>query len=392
MSSEPHQNSVEPLSGDIIVLPAGGGRWVVANVFSRSAIGTDSCGLALLNGETAPDDGAYPVWEISRFSNVDGLLADPTWFLRDPDAWPDREDLDRDGFLEKMHRHSILVGDREAYLARFSPKQSILDRTNFGNFHERLGQELLTTKRLTAESWWVTQKFTPDLTALQETLYKAGEGTYLASYFQERFDAGEVVLDLGCGPGFYARQIGGTGAEVIGIDPSSSYIDKANQIRTPNVRFSVGDIGKAGGLDQIESASVDTVFVSDALLFYFVPPALDTGHDLNTLFGDIRRVLKPGGRLISVEPHHVFWLQPWLGDPDRPFTLQTEYRRNTYRVTPTPADFIAMFTEQGFAVVWMDEIYATPGAAEIDERAENFAGEFPIGQIYELRLRPEAWA
>ena len=51
-----------------------------------------------------------------------------------------------------------------------------------------------------------------------------------------------------------------------------------------------------------------------------------------------------------------------------------------------------MFTEQGFAVVWMDEIYATPGAAEIDERAENFAGEFPIGQIYELRLRPEAWA
>lgn len=391
MSSEIDPRSIETLSGDIVVVPAGDGKWVVANVFARSAIGTDSHGLALLNGEALPEGGPFPVWEIYRFPNVEGLLADPTWFLRDTNTWPNREDLDRAGFLERMHRHSILIGDREAYLARFAPKQSILDRTNFGNFHERLGQELLTTKRITAESWWVTQKFTPDLTALKETLYKAGEGAYLASYFKDRFDAGEVVLDLGCGPGFYARQIGETGADVTGIDPSATYIDKANQIQTPNVRFAVGDIGKTGGLEQIESDSVDTVFISDALLFYFVPPALDTGHDLNVLFDDIRRVLKPGGRLISVEPDHVFWLQPWLGDTDRPFTLQTEYRHNTYRVTPTTADFIAMFTEQGFAVVWMDEIYATPGAAEIDARAEAFASEFPIGQIYEVRLRPETW-
>jgi SAM-dependent methyltransferase len=391
MSNEPHRKSLVSLSGDIIVLPSKSGRWIVANVFARSAIGTDSRGLALLNSETAPDGGTYSVWAIDRFSNVDGLLADPTWFLRAPDMWPDREDLDSAAFIDRMHCHSILIGDREEYLARFSPKKSILDRTNFGNFHERLGQELLTTKRTTAETWWVTQKFTPNLTALQETLYKSGEGTYLALYFKERFDAGEVVLDLGCGPGYYARQIGETGATVIGIDPNADYIDKASEIRKSNVRFEVGDIGKAGGLEQIDSASVDTVFISDALLFYFVPPALDTGHDLNILFDDIRRVLKPEGRLISVEPHHVFWLQPWLGDADRPYTLQTEYRRNSYRVTPTPAEFIGMFTEQGFAVVWMDEIYATPGAAEIDERAEAFAGEYPIGQIYEARRRPETW-
>ena len=112
-----------------------------------------------------------------------------------------------------------------------------------------------------------------------------------------------------------------TGAEVLGLDPNPTYIEYANRIARENTEFATADVGHPGGLARVPDLSMDTVFISDALLFYFFPPEPDTEHSLDALFSDIRRVLKPDGRLISVEPHHVFWLQPWLGDVDRPYTI-----------------------------------------------------------------------
>lgn len=382
------------LSQDTIVLPASEGRWIVINVFARTAIGVETAGLSRISEGGAGNkvlDSSFSVWEISRFSNLDGLLADPTRIVRSVEEWPEAEILDDEDFCRRMRDRCIIIEDLETYKERFGPKTSPLDRRNFGSFHQQLGQELLLRRREVPEDWWLAQKFTDDFSALKETLYKAGEGAYLQSYFRDRFRKGMRVLDVGCGPGFYARWIAESGADVVGVDPNPGYIDHANGIGAPGAQFITAPVGSAGALDMIEDASIDVVFISDALLFYFSPPVPELRPDIDVLFKDIRRVLRDTGKLVSVEPHHSFWLQPWLGDIDRPFTIMTEYRDKKYGVTPTVAEFIGMFSQQGFAVSWMDEIYASVGAADIDERALNFASEFPIGQIYELRLMPESW-
>ena len=77
------------------------------------------------------------------------------------------------------------------------------------------------------------------------------------------------------------------------------------------------------------------MFRSDALLFYFVPVDTEQVISINFLLADVRRILKPKGRFISVEPHYIFWLLPWLGEVDRPFTILTEYLNKTFGVTAT---------------------------------------------------------
>jgi SAM-dependent methyltransferase len=377
------------ISSDVIVLPAGTNRWILMNVFSRSCVAVDTAGLMLLNGSDSKEE-SYSIYRIHRFSNADGLLADPTRLVRPSDAWPPAVQVDKKAFLAEMERYFVVIPDRAKYVERFAAKQSPLDRVHFGNFHQQLGQCLLAERRVSPESWWVRQKFSADLTSLNETLYKAGEDAYLADYVRRRFAPGMRVLDVGCGPGYYARLIASTGAEVIGVDPNPEYIACAQETSPANVKFMVAAVGEPDALADIPSGSIDCIFMSDALLFYFVSPAPTSRADLGSLFAELRRVLRSNGLFISVEPHYIFWLQPWLGDEDRPFTVLSEYRSKTYGVTPTISSFIQALTDHGFAVTWMDEIYATPDAARIEARAHHFAAEFPIGQLLELRPKASA--
>ena len=124
--------------------------------------------------------------------------------------------------------------------------------------------------------------------------------------------------------------------------------------------------------------------MSDALLFYFVSHHAEAAPDIEQLFGDIHRILKPDGRLICLEPHHVFWLNPWLGDADRPFTILTEYRKSSFRVTGTLSALIQAFAAGGFAVTWMEELYPDPKFESVDPRACRFADQFPLWQLFEL--------
>jgi SAM-dependent methyltransferase len=102
---------------------------------------------------------------------------------------------------------------------------------------------------------------------------------------------GDSVLDLGCGAGFdcflAARQVGPDG-RVIGVDMTDAMLDKAraNAAKTglSNVEFRKGDIESL----PIEDDSIDVV-ISNCVL-NLVP-------DKDRAFREIRRVLKPGGRL-----------------------------------------------------------------------------------------------
>jgi arsenite methyltransferase len=102
---------------------------------------------------------------------------------------------------------------------------------------------------------------------------------------------GETVLDLGCGAGtdlLIAAQMVGPGGRAIGIDMTPSMVERA--------RLSATEMGLAnvevhdGLIEQLPLAdeSVDVV-ISNGVI--------DLVPDKDAVFSEIRRVLKPGGRL-----------------------------------------------------------------------------------------------
>jgi len=102
---------------------------------------------------------------------------------------------------------------------------------------------------------------------------------------------GEVVLDLGSGPGFdvflAAEEVGETG-EVIGVDMTPEMIErarnKAEENNVTNVEFRLGEIEHLPVADE----SID-VIISNCVINLSV--------DKEAVFSEIHRVLKPGGRI-----------------------------------------------------------------------------------------------
>jgi SAM-dependent methyltransferase len=362
-------------------------------VRSRTAVGLDARGLAFLDAatrgeaETAlPDGETIALWSIGFFSNRDGLLADPTRLIQDPAEWPEPLALDRAKLLKRLDDACILIPDDDAYAARFQAKTSLLDYRHFGHFHQQLGQSLMLQWRRDPVDWWVEQKFAEPGKTIRNNLYGAVQDHFLKTYLPQAIAPGMRVLDLGCGPGYFSNRMAELGAEVLGLDPSERYLSIARANARPNARFEIAGVGQPGSLDGLADESFDLVFMSDALLFYFVAESPTQAANLDILLSDIRRILAPAGRFISVEPHYLFWLAPWLGGEKQPFTVFAEYDDPPgMRVTPTLSRLIRAFCKGGFGITDMAEMPPAPEYEKVDPRAYAFAKRFPLWQLYELR-------
>ena len=105
-----------------------------------------------------------------------------------------------------------------------------------------------------------------------------------------RIEPGATVLDLGCGAGtdlLIAAQMVGPEGRVIGIDMTRTMLDRA-KASADELRV---DVELHQGLIEsvpVEDASVDVV-ISNGVI--------DLVPDKEAVFGEIDRVLKPGGRL-----------------------------------------------------------------------------------------------
>jgi ubiquinone/menaquinone biosynthesis C-methylase UbiE len=105
---------------------------------------------------------------------------------------------------------------------------------------------------------------------------------------------GDVVLDLGCGPGADLptfAEAAGSGGRVIGVDQDRDAVRQAREAAAalPGVEVREADIGALDLLD----ASVDRVH-THRVLQHVLEPA--------TAIAQARRVLRPGGKAVFAEP------------------------------------------------------------------------------------------
>ena len=197
----------------------------------------------------------------------------------------------------------------------------------------------------------------------------------IARQVRERGLSGRA-LDAGCGAGRSTRFLRALGFEAEGLDISPEMITQARK-RDPDSAYHVAIVGQPWPLD-------DAGF--DLVLSTWVALELDQRGELNALFAEIARVLKPGGSAFVVGNRAEFYAGQWVSCevdfPDNQPPLRSGQRVKA-RLLPegvvvtdtfwSDADYRAAFETAGLRVVqahaplafesdipWQDEVHTAP--------------------------------
>ena len=333
-------------------------------------------------------EGELCAWDRTRFSNVDGLMADPSCLSDAPLGEPTHFDSPEDAW-QFLAKRFVLVRSDEDYDAYFSKKRNILDRKHLGTFHQRLGSELLLRKKVDSADWWLAQKFDPETGELRDNLYKFVQSAFLDHYVGEMELAGKHVLDFGCGSGVVARRFADRGARVTGVDPDPAQLARAS--KTLGGEFTPIQMDLSGGdpLANVPTGPFDFIWTCDVLLFYFYP--VDAGDPVMTpseLLTQLAARMSEKGRLSIMMPHGVFWLAPWLGSATRPYTVLSEYADRRYSVTPSLSEVVDAVQQAGLCIRQIHEPRAAEACRDLDPKAFHFANNFPVWWVFECVRSP----
>src|SRR5262245_21636552 len=123
-------------------------------------------------------------------------------------------------------------------------------------------------------------------------VYMAMRQETLVAY-RERVVSGATgrILEIGIGSGANLRYYGDQAKHVIGIDPSVKLLEMAAEA-DKRAGLSVELVKGSAELIPIEDRTIDTVLTTWTLCSI---------SDVNRAISEMRRVLKPGGRLLFVE-------------------------------------------------------------------------------------------
>ena len=189
-----------------------------------------------------------------------------------------------------------------------------------------------------------------------------------------------TVLELGCGTGYFTRELARSGADIVAIDVSPELLEIARtNCSAPNVRY---EIQNAYALTY-SNATFDSVVGSSVLHHLEIEEAVR----------EIYRVLKPGGTIYFTEPNmlnpqiaiqkNVPWIKRRLGDsPDETAFFRWSLRRLLEQtgygdVQIDPFDFLHPKTP----VLLIDPLNAFGSFLEKTPVVSEFAGSLYIRAV-----------
>ncbi len=182
--------------------------------------------------------------------------------------------------------------------------------------------------------------------------------------------AGRRILDVGCGSGPLSAALRDQGAVVTGIDQSAGMLAQARRLVGEDVDLRVADLAEPLPFGDAE---FDDVMAS--LVLHYL-------RDWAPTLAELRRVLKPGGRLIASVNHPMMvnvthrhegprpdYFEPYTWTDE--FELHGRKARMTFWNKPLHAMTDA-FTAAGFRIAAISEPHPVPAAREL------FPGDFEL--------------
>ena len=230
--------------------------------------------------------------------------------------------------------------------------------------------------------------FDEDVARQMETLYRTRDVRRRRALVSEALAvrAGEKILDVGCGPGFYVEElldvVGPDGA-VVGVDASPQMLAAAAArcARRPNVDFHHGD---ATALP-VGDASFDAALCVQVLEYVADPTAA---------LAQIHRALRPGGRVVvwDVDWATVSWHSEDPARMDRVLRTWDEHLTHP----SLPRTLVARLRAAGFSNVGVEgHVFTTDaldpeafGSGVVLPLMERFVAERPAVGADEA----QAWA
>lgn len=189
---------------------------------------------------------------------------------------------------------------------------------------------------------------------------------------------GERLLDVGCGTGSLAfTGLASTRrSEIVGIDPSPSFIDYCRSCATdPRISFEVGNalnLPYGGG-------SFDKCIA--LLVIQFIP-------EVRRAIGEMRRVTRPGGAVAACvwsrdddELHTIFW--------DAAAELDPETKRTRDARAYAAGQLSALWIESGFTAIEESALTIAPEFESFDEFWIPLTGGQGLAGTYLSGLSPE---
>jgi SAM-dependent methyltransferase len=143
------------------------------------------------------------------------------------------------------------------------------------------------------------------------------------AFLVENVAPGERVLDYGCGGGAFAAELESAGAEVIGVDVSAEALRRARAAR-PNL--DLREIAPDKPLP-FEDAEFDAVWAGDVLTHVL---------DLAAVLSELRRVVRPEGRLLVTARNHSRWSMLGIALSRRRFAAHFDPRSQHVRFFTMP--------------------------------------------------------
>ena len=135
-------------------------------------------------------------------------------------------------------------------------------------------------------------------------------------------EAGMRVLDVGCGIGGSARHLASeSGCHVTGIDLTRDYVEVATALAART--------GLAQQVAFHHGNALELPFEADSFEIVWTEHVQMNIADKATFYGEIARVLKPGGRLLfhdifSSDGSEPWYPVPWAGDASISFLAQVD--------------------------------------------------------------------